>query len=91
VAGGTDESGEVSGDARFSWSADRPAWVEVDTTGLVTAVGDGVVPVYAALGVRLRAGALVTVELDRGVLLRLYETMGGADWTGTRTGERTHR
>ncbi|MDE2763236.1 MAG: Ig-like domain-containing protein [Gemmatimonadota bacterium] len=80
VAEATDANGHVIEHARFTWSSDRPAWVEVDTTGLVTAVGNGVVPVYAALGVRLRAGALVTVELDRGVLLRLYETMGGADW-----------
>ena len=78
LAEATDANGYVIEDARFTWTSDRPA-VTVDTAGLVTAAGNGVVPVYAKAG-RARGGALVTVELERGVLLKLYETMGGADW-----------
>ena len=79
----TDANGHVIEGAKFAWESDRPAAVTVDTAGLVTAAANGVVPVYAQTG-RARGGALITVELDRGVLLKLYEALGGASWNTNR-------
>ena len=79
LAEATDANGYVIEGAKFAWSSDRPA-VTVDTDGLVTAVGNGLVWVYAAIGRRARGRAIIEVQLDRGVLLKLYEAMGGADW-----------
>lgn len=79
----TDANGHVVEGAKFAWESDRPAAVTVDAAGLVTAAANGVVPVYAKTG-RARGGALISVELDRGVLLKLYEALGGADWNTNR-------
>ncbi len=83
AAGATDANGHVIEGAKFAWESDRPAAVTVDAAGLVTAAANGVVPVYARTG-RARGGALIFVELDRGVLLELYEALGGADWKTNR-------
>ena len=75
---------------RCTWSSGDESVAAVDGSGLVTAgvngkafveasVEGGIVPVYAKAG-RGRGGVLVTIEPDRGVLLGLYEAMGGADW-----------
>jgi len=79
----TDANGHVIEGAKFAWTSDTPASVTVDAAGLVTAAANGVVPVYAKVG-RARGGALIRVQLDRGVLLKLYEAMGGADWNTNR-------
>lgn len=79
-----DQDGRTMAGVTVTWASGDESVATVDPDGLVTAVANGVVPVYAAIGTTVRGGALIKVELDRGVLLELYEAMGGADWNSSR-------
>ena len=64
---------------KVDWTTWDERVATVDRTGLVTAIGKGEVPVLARME-RLEASSTVTVDLQRGVLLRIYDAMGGPGW-----------
>ena len=78
-AGAADANGHVIEGAKFTWSSDAEDVVTVDADGLVTAIGNGVAEVGAALE-PVAGFATVRVELDRVGLLKFYEAMGGPGW-----------
>ena len=67
----------------FTWSSNDESVVTVDAAGLVTATGNGVAEVEAAVD-SLAVAAFVRVELHRGPLLKFFEAMGGSEWNNNR-------
>ena len=74
-----DANGHLIEGAEFAWSSGDPSVVTVDAAGLVTAAGNGVAEVAAAVET-VEGFATVRADLHRGVLLKIYEAMGGDDW-----------
>jgi len=74
-----DMDGRTISGSQVNWASGDESVVTVNTTGLVAAVGEGVAPVRAAVG-GVEARSMVTVDLQRGVLVRIYEAMGGSRW-----------
>ena len=69
-----------------TWRSSNPAVATIDTTGLVTAVRDGVTTITAMAGAAT-AMAAVTVDdvlADRAILVALHEATRGAGWTNRR-------
>ena len=78
-----DLDGRNISDVAVTWMSGDESVVTVDATGLVTAVGKGVAPVrVAAEG--LEVSSTVTVDLQRGALVRIYEACGGTGWDDIR-------
>ena len=75
----TDANGHTIGAVDFTWSSDDESVVTVDTAGLVTAAGHGMKRVWAAAGA-VGDYATITVDLQRGWLLKFYEATGGPRW-----------
>ena len=80
-----DANGSEVADAQFSWESDDPAVATVDSTGLVTATGNGTAIITASTG-SASGSAKITVAApadspDRRTLETLYETTLGASWT----------
>ena len=74
-----DLDGQAISGVTVTWTSGDESVVTVDATGLVTAVGKGVAPVRAAAE-GMEALSTVTVDLQRGALLKIYETLGGPGW-----------
>ncbi len=74
-----DADGGTLSDVKVDWTTWDERVATVDATGLVTAVGMGEVPVLARAE-RLEASSTVTVDPQRGALLRIYDAMGGPGW-----------
>ena len=74
-----DANGNVIDGVQLTWSSSDESIVTVDETGLVTATGNGVAQVQAAVET-LEVAAIVRVELHRRPLLKFFEVMGGSDW-----------
>jgi len=62
------------------WTSGDESVVTVDETGLVMAVGTGVAPVLATVDGAGEALSTVTVDLQRGALLRIHEALDGPNW-----------
>lgn len=78
-----DLDGRNISDVAVTWMSGDESVVTVDATGLVTAVGKGVAPVRAAAE-GFEASSTVTVDLQRGALVRIYEASGGPGWDDIR-------
>ena len=77
-----DEDGRTMPDVAITWTSGDESVVSVDANGLVTAVGNGVASVRAAVeGKELVAS--VTVDMHRGPLLKFYEATGGPGWVNS--------
>ena len=80
LAEGFDEDGHPVDDAVFTWSSSDATVATVDTTGLLTGVGEGVATVTVTSG-SARATAAITVKwTDRAVLVALYKATDGENW-----------
>ncbi len=82
AAEAADANGNVIEGVEFTWSSNDESTVTVDATGLVTAKGNGVAEVEAAVET-LAAAAIIRVELHRRLLLRFFEAMGGSEWNNS--------
>ncbi|MDE2974882.1 MAG: Ig-like domain-containing protein [Gemmatimonadota bacterium] len=82
AAEAADANGNVIEGVEFTWSSSDESTVTVDATGLVTANGNGVAEVEAAVET-LAAAAIIRVELHRRLLLRFFEAMGGSEWNNS--------
>ena len=79
-----DPDGRTILDASVMWmSGDESVATVGATTGLVTAVGPGEATVRAAVD-GLEASSIVTVDLQRGALVSIYEALGGPGWDDSR-------
>ena len=74
-----DADERILSNVKVDWTTWDERVAAVDRTGLVTAIGKGEVRVLARVE-RLEASSTVTVDLQRGVLLRIYDAMGGPGW-----------
>ena len=81
---GTDANGyDIPGAIAATWSTVDTSIATVDSTGLVTASGNGSTGVRAVVdssGVWVSVD-VVDVSVDREILERLYHATGGANWT----------
>ena len=83
-----DANGHAVADAEFSWESSDEAVATVDSTGLVTAGGDGTATVTATVGgmtgtatVRVAmGGATGNAATDRAALVALYNATDGPNW-----------
>ncbi len=78
-----DANGNVIEGVEFAWSSNDESVVTVDAAGLVTAAGNGMAEVEAAVD-SLAVAAIVRVELHRGPLLKFFEATGGSEWNNSR-------
>ncbi len=74
-----DPHGRTMPGVTVTWTSGDETVVTVDAAGLVTVVGEGVVPVLAAVE-GLEASSTVGVDLQRGALVKIYEALGGPGW-----------
>ena len=74
-----DQAGQVMDGAPVAWSSAETTVAAVDASGLVTAVGGGAVRVTATAG-EASGDALVTVNVDRAVLMAFYSATDGPNW-----------
>ena len=76
-----DQAGRVMDGVPVAWLSAETTVAAVDASGLVTAVGGGVVTITATAG-EASGDALVTVEidLDRAALVALYHATDGPNW-----------
>ena len=75
-----DQYGQPISGVEVEWTSGDESVVTVDGTGLVTAVGKGVALVRAAVEGAGEALSAVTVDTERGALLRIYEALDGPNW-----------
>ena len=80
-----DDNGQPVADAVVAWQSSDEGVATVSAEGLVTAVGNGIAEITARSG-SAEASIDVTVQIrvpspDRDVLVMLYHSMGGSDWT----------
>ena len=84
AAEATDANGHPVEGAEFSWTSSDTLVAAVDTSGFVTAVGEGEAAVTAtASGVTGRTGITVVApveNLDRPALVAFYEATDGPNW-----------
>ena len=71
-----------------TWSSSDTAVAVVDGSGLVTAIGNGVATISAAVDgaagtteVTVADGAVIAAAMDRAALVRLYQATDGPNWT----------
>lgn len=77
-----DQLGGVMRGASISWESSAPSIAEIDSTGLVTAVGDGSSSITATVGNGAFGTATITVnDPDQEILVAFYHATGGAEWT----------
>ncbi|MCY3704473.1 MAG: Ig-like domain-containing protein [Gammaproteobacteria bacterium] len=86
-----DENGRAAADPGFAWSSTRTDVATVDTTGLVTAIGEGraTIEAVAASGENADTASskIVVVDAaraagtDRAALIALYVATDGPNWT----------
>ena len=83
VAQAFDTNGHAVASAGFSWESSADSVATVSTSGLVTAVGEGVTTITASSG-EASGPAVVTVAQvvnpDRSALVALYEATDGRNW-----------
>ena len=75
-----DLNGQAIPGIDVEWTSGDESVVTVDDTGLVMAVGSGVTPVRATVEGAGEALSTVTVDLQRGALLRIHEALDGPNW-----------
>ena len=84
VASALDANGYAVAEARIGWSSIDPAVATVDTTGMVTAVGVGVVEVQATSSGSASGLAIVRVSAaaaDREALIAFFAATDGPNWS----------
>ena len=74
-----DQAGRVMPDEPVSWSGGDTLVAKTDSTGLVTAVGDGETTVTATA--EEASGSTVVRVGDREILELMYDATNGRDWT----------
>ena len=80
AAEATDANGHAVEQARFVWASSDASVATVDESGLVRGVATGVATITAT-SADANAEARITVhQVDRAVLVALYETTNGPDW-----------
>ena len=76
-----DQGSRVMSDVSVSWASTDASVAVVDTTGLVTAAGEGTAVIVASAD-SVQGTALVAVaDADRQALAALYRATDGANWT----------
>ena len=80
-----DANGIAVADAQFSWESSNVAVATVDTSGLVTAAGNGTATITASAGAASGTSEITAAAAsdspDRPALETFYETTLGPDWT----------
>ena len=80
-----DANGVAVADAQFSWESRNVAVATVDTSGLVTAAGNGTATITASAGAASGTSEVTVAAAsdspDRPALEAFYETTLGPDWT----------
>ncbi len=74
----------ISTGVTVHWISEDESVVTVDAAGLVKAVGEGVALVSATVAGLEGSSSTVKVDLQRGVLLKIYEATGGSHWRRNR-------
>lgn len=75
--------GRIISGITVNWKSEDGSVVTVDAAGLVTAVGTGVATVRAGAE-GLETSSTPRVDLHRGVLVAMHETLGGPEWVHNR-------
>ena len=74
-----DLDGRTISGVTIKWTSGDESVVTVDAAGLVKVVGKGMASVRAEVE-ELEALSTVTVDLQRGALVKIYEALGGPGW-----------
>ena len=89
-----DQNGNVMDTVALVWSSEDTEVATVSATGIVRARGTGEVKIVATAGAASGAATITVALVQRYALLKIYESLSGADWTrnrnwGTKTALRT--
>ena len=78
-----DQLGRVMRGVAVSWESSAPGVAEVDSTGLVTAVGDGSGSITATAETAFGTATITVTgdDPDPAILAAFYHATGGAEWT----------
>ncbi|WP_419943565.1 Ig-like domain-containing protein [Candidatus Palauibacter sp.] len=75
-----DQNGRTMTGVGVTWQTDDASIATVDSTGLVQAIGEGVVSIAAMAGAASGRARVEVSDPDRAVLSTFYEATGGANW-----------
>ena len=76
----TDANGDAVESAQFSWESSDVAIATVDASGLVTGVAVGLATITASAGSGQGTAEITVMDLERAVLVALYEATDGPNW-----------
>ena len=76
-----DANGYEAVGAKFTWSSSDPSVAQVDVSGLVRGVGEGMATVTAASAEATGGSEITVINSDRQVLVAFYNSTGGPNWT----------
>ena len=78
-----DQNARVMAGATVTWSSGDTSVATVDASGLVTAVGNGTATITASAGSGQGTAEITVMDLERAVLIALYEATDGPNWVNS--------